>query len=135
MKGTAARCGGRCASAGACVLALLLTACAQPVRPLYHWDTFPREQYEYLQRSGVSLTDQVRTLEAQAEKARGAGAALPPGFRAHLGMLKLGAGDADSARALWRAEIEAFPESAPYMQTLLKRLDGPAAPPPAGGRP
>jgi len=65
-------------------------------------------------------------MEAQAEKARAAGASLPPGFRAHLGMLKLSAGDADQARQLWQAEKTAFPESAPYMDQLLKRLDAPA---------
>lgn len=65
-------------------------------------------------------------MEAHAEKARAANAALPPGFRAHLGMLKLSAGDADQARQMWQAEKLAFPESTPYMDQLLKRLDAPA---------
>jgi hypothetical protein len=89
------------------------------------WGTFSRMQYDALLTPGVSSSDQISAMEAQAEKARGAGAALPPGFRAHLGMLKLDAGDVDRARELWQAEKAAFPESAPYMDQLLKRLDAP----------
>ena len=90
------------------------------------WETFPKLQYEALLRAGVPPVEQVVVLEAQAEKARASGAALPPGFRAHLGMLKLSAGDADRARQLWMAEKTAFPESAPYMDQLLRRMDAPA---------
>jgi hypothetical protein len=104
--------------------ALALAACAQQgPGPLYLWDTFPKNQYDSLLRNGASPVEQITSLEAQAEKARAAGAALPPGFRAHLGMLKLSVGDAGRARELWLAEEEAFPESAPYMNQLLKRLD------------
>ena len=101
--------------------------CANKARPpLYMWETFPKLQYEALLRAGVPPVEQVVVLEAQAEKARASGAALPPGFRAHLGMLKLSAGDADRARQLWMAEKTAFPESAPYMDQLLRRMDAPA---------
>ncbi len=105
----------------------LLAGCAHKApAPLYMWETFPKMQYETLLRPGVTPVEQVGAMEAQAEKARAAGAALPPGFRAHLGMLKLSAGDVDQARQLWQAEKAAFPESTPYMDQLLKRLDAPA---------
>ncbi|HEY9067582.1 MAG TPA: DUF4810 domain-containing protein [Burkholderiaceae bacterium] len=114
----------RCAL-GICVA--LLAGCAHKAAPpLYMWETFPKMQYDTLQRPGAAPLEQVSAMEAQAEKARATGAALPPGFRAHLGMLKLSAGDADRARELWQAEKVAFPESAPYMDQLLKRLDAPA---------
>ena len=106
--------------------ASLLAGCATQVPPLYQWDSFPRQQYAMLLRDGAGSQDQIQELESQAEKARGASARLPPGFRAHLGMLYLGAGNADRARELWLAEKAAFPESAPYMDQLLQRLDGPA---------
>jgi hypothetical protein len=79
-------------------------------------------------REGTSPETQIQALEAHAEKARAANAALPPGFRAHLGMLHLATGNAGGARQMWQAEKLAFPESASYMDTLLKRLDAPAAP-------
>ena len=108
------------------VAVVLLTGCAnQGAKPLYLWDSFPKQQYSALLREGSSPEEQIRVLEAQSEKARAANAALPPGFRAHLGMLYLNAGNPDQARTLWLAEKNAFPEAAPYMDQLLKRLDKP----------
>lgn len=110
---------------GGCVA--LLVGCAQRgLAPLYMWEAFPKQQYDTLLRAGVSPLEQVGVMEAHVEKARAAGAALPPGFRAHLGMLKLSLGDADQARQLWQAERAAFPESASYMDQLLKRFETPA---------
>jgi hypothetical protein len=110
---------------GTCIA--VLAGCAHKAPPpLYMWEAFPKMQYDTLLRPGVTPVEQVSAMEAQAEKARAAGAALPPGFRAHLGMLKLSGGDVDQARQLWQAEKAAFPESTPYMDQLLKRLDAPA---------
>lgn len=103
-----------------------LVGCATAPKPLYYWESFPKQQYSMLLREGASADEQIRALEAQAEKARATSAALPPGFRAHLGMLYLGAGNPQRARELWTAEKAAFPESSPYMDRLLKRLDSPA---------
>lgn len=106
---------------------VLISACANKAQPpLYLWESFPKMQYDTLLQHGIPPLEQTAAMEAQVEKARATGAALPPGFRAHLGMLKLAAGDADQARQFWRAEKEAFPESTPYMDQLLKRLDAPA---------
>lgn len=105
----------------------ILAGCAHRPGPMYMWEAFPKQQYEALQREGASPEDQIRALQAHAEKARAAGAALPPGLRAHLGMLYLATGNAVQAREAWNAEKTAFPESAPYMNQLLKRLDAPAA--------
>lgn len=105
---------------------LVLAGCAAPVPPMYMWEAFPRQQYDQLIRQGSVPGQQVKALEAHAEKARAANASLPPGFRAHLGMLHLDDGNADRARDLWQAEKAAFPESAPYIDQLLKRLDSTA---------
>jgi hypothetical protein len=110
----------------AAVVVMSLGACAQRQAPLYLWDAFPRQQYAALQGANVNLLEQVTKLEAQAAKARTSNAALPPGFRAHLGMLKLSLGDPEQARQLWLAEKLAFPESAIFMDRLLQRLDRPA---------
>jgi hypothetical protein len=107
-------------------IAVLAGCAAQGPPPLYIWETFPRQQYDSLLGVGFDPAEQIRLLEAHAEKARGANAALPPGFRAHLGMLHLGAGNIDRARELWQAEKLAFPEATPYMDQLLNRLAAPA---------
>ena len=104
----------------------MLVGCATPVPPLYMWETFPRQQYDRLLRESSVPDQQIQLLDAHAQKARAANASLPPGFRAHLGMLKLAVGDVDSGRRLLQAEKSAFPEAAPYMDRLLKQLDGPA---------
>ena len=106
--------------------AAALVGCATPTPPLYLWGEFPKMQYEALRANGTPSAQRMVDIEAHREKAAAAHAALPPGFRAHLGMLKLANGDAGQARALWQAEKTAFPESTPYMDQLLKRLDAPA---------
>jgi hypothetical protein len=103
-----------------------LTGCVQAPKPLYLWESFPRQQYDTLLREGVSPQEQIQAMEAHAQKARASAAALPPGFRAHLGMLYLSAGDPDAARQAWEAEKSAFPESAPYIDSLLKKMSTPA---------
>ncbi|OYV00352.1 MAG: DUF4810 domain-containing protein [Burkholderiales bacterium PBB5] len=114
---------------GLALTVVVLAGCAQRgPAPLYLWESFPRQQYDLLLRDGISPADQIQALEAHAEKARAAQAALPPGLRAHLGLLYLNAGNAGQARALWTAERQAFPESAPYIDQMLKRLDGQAKP-------
>lgn len=105
----------------------VLAGCATRTPPLYAWGDFPKMQYEALRSNGAAAGDRMLAMEAHMQKAAASQAALPPGFRAHLGMLKLAGGDPAQARALWQAEKSAFPESAPYMDQLLKRLDAPAS--------
>lgn len=112
----------------AALTAVVLAGCAQKgPGPLYMWEGFAKQQYEALLRGGAPGGEQIAALEAHAEKARVAGAALPPGFRAHLAILKISVGNPDEARRLLNAEKVAFPESAPYMDQFLKRLDAPAS--------
>lgn len=99
-----------------------LAGCASQVKPLYLWESFPRLQYSTLQRSESDPTDQIQKMEAHATKAKASNSALPPGFRAHLGMMYMNAGNTDAAIEMWKAEKAAFPESAPYMDQLLRRM-------------
>jgi hypothetical protein len=108
--------------------AFLAGCAAKGPGPLYLWESFPKQQYAVLLKSGADPTQQIQTLTAQAEKARLTNAALPPGFRAHLGMMELSVGNTVRARELWEAEKAAFPESTPYMDQLLKRLESPTKP-------
>lgn len=110
-----------------CAAIVLLVGCTHAPKTLYMWESFPRQQYDTLLRAGTGFDSQIHHLQAHTEKARANGAALPPGFRAHLGMLYLSAGNVDEARNLWEAEKTAFPESSPYMNQLLKRLNAPAS--------
>lgn len=106
----------------AATVAATAVGCAQSPQPLYHWDGYQRQLYEHFKADASGPEEQLQILLSQAEKARGAGAALPPGFRAHLGMLYLELGRADEARQQFESEKAAFPESATYMDFLLKRM-------------
>lgn len=103
--------------------AALLGGCANQVKPLYHWEGYQRQVYESLKGDGTSPNEQYAALKTQADKARSAGLALPPGFRAHLGILLLRMGQSDEARAQFEAEKAAFPESAAYMDFVLKSMN------------
>jgi hypothetical protein len=109
---------------GVLVVAASLAGCATPTAtPLYAWDSFTQQQYASLLREGASPVEQIAAMNAAADRARATNGRLPPGFRAHLGMLNLSVGNVTAARELWQAERAAFPEGAAYMDSLLKRLD------------
>lgn len=101
---------------------LLIAGCAKPPATLYQWDGYQRLVYEYLNGDGRPQPQQLDELQAQAEQARAGGRALPPGFRAHLGLLHIQQGSLDQARQMLEAEKAAFPESTPYMDFLLGRM-------------
>lgn len=102
-----------------------VVGCAQAPKRLYYWDGFQAQLYEYFKGDGSSPEEQLRVLNAQAERARGSGAALPPGFHAHLAMIYLRLGRDGEAKQELEAEKASFPESSQYMDFLLKRMTVP----------
>jgi hypothetical protein len=103
----------------------VLVGCAPAPARLYHWEGFQGQLYEYFKGDGSSPEEQLRILDAQVQKARAGGAALPPGFRAHLAMIYLRLGRDGEAKQELEAEKATFPESAQYMDFLLKRMTAP----------
>lgn len=109
------------------VSSVLLAGCASREPSLYYWGSFQDQQYHYLLHEDATVDEQIRELEAMAERASAEHRALPPGFRAHLGLLHLEAGRPGQARELWQAEMAAFPESAPFIsRQLIGKLDAAA---------
>jgi hypothetical protein len=104
---------------------LLVGGCAQQPKPLYMWDSFPRQLYEYMRGDGSGLVEQLTALERQAGLAQTSGEKLPPGARAHLGLVYLKLGRDSDARRKFEEERSAFPESAPFMDFLLARMGAP----------
>jgi len=107
-----------------CLIALstlLLTACAgSGKRSLYAWGDYPDRTYTYLKGEEQGWRDDITALEEQARKAEADRWDLPPGFRAHLGLLYLKSGQPDLAIGYFQAEKKAFPESATFMDFQLK---------------
>lgn len=111
----------RLAALGAALLALmLLPGCANKAPPsLYAWGPYESQVAAHFR--GEDARAQLQLLEQHAQAAEAAHVALPPGYRAHMGMLYATLGrDTDFVAAL-EAEKRHFPESAPYMDSLLKK--------------
>ncbi len=106
---------------------LALVGCAQPPKPLYQWEGYQPALYQHLKSDGADSGAQIQKLEAQLQKNAATGAVTPPGMRAHLALLYTRAGDDVAARRLLEEERASFPESAAYVDFLLKPKNKDAA--------
>jgi len=97
----------------------LLAACAQAPKTLYQWEGYQPQVYEHFK--GQSPQQQITELEKGLERIAAKGNVPPPGYRAHLGMLYAETGRDDLALQQLQAEKAAFPESAAYIDFLLKK--------------
>lgn len=95
-----------------------LTGCVQQPKSLYQWGSYQPELYEYFK--GESKEAQVAKLEEDLQKIRSSNATPPPGYHAQLGMLYGSLGKDDQMVQELRTEKALFPESATYMDFLLK---------------
>lgn len=101
--------------------ALLLAGCAAPTTPpLYQWNGYQPQVYEYF-KGKTSPQEQIDALEKALHEIRAKGNKPPPGFHAHLGMLYASVGNGQQAAQEFQAEKDLFPESAAYMDFLMKK--------------
>lgn len=128
---TLARAGRGLAIAAVVAAAGLLSACVQQPKPMYSWQAYQPSVYAYLKDDGADTAVQAQALEKNIETARAANVELPPGFRAHLGMLYLKMGDGDKGIEQMQGEKVAFPESTPFMDFLMRNVGKPQAEPEA----
>ena len=105
----------------------LLAACAQEPKTLYTWQAYQPNVYAYLKDDGADYLEQIAAFERNIETARTSNQTLPPGFRAHLGLLYLKTCDPDKGMAQLEAEQAAFPEAAPFMAYLMRNAKPRAA--------
>ena len=104
------------------LVAVLASGCAhQGPKPLYYWGSYQNQMYGHF-KGEKGPDEQIQALEADAEKASSEGLTLPPGYRAHLGMLYGETGRTDKMASNLQAEKERFPESAGFMDFLLKHF-------------
>jgi hypothetical protein len=103
----------------ALALAAFLAGCASGPETLYSWGSYQAQVYSHLQ--GGDRQAQIEALEADLEKISASGKTPPPGFFGHLGLLYAETGTDAKAVASFEAEKARFPESAPFMDFLLKK--------------
>lgn len=104
--------------AGALLGSVLLAGCSGP-KTLYQWETYQTQTYEYF-KGEEAREAQVEALERDLQKIKSTGKAVPPGYHAHLGMLYADLGKDDQMVQQFNTEKALFPESARYMDFLLK---------------
>ena len=120
----------RAVAVGGLALAAL-TGCATQPRPLYYWGEYQSQQYAYFKKQDTPQA-QLAKLDETANKAASQNLPLPPGFNAHLGLLYLQSGQGGKAQMAFQTEKARFPESAAYMDFLLKK---PVSSPPVSAKP
>ena len=104
------------------VLSLVLVAgCASP--SIYYWGDYEDLLYtSYVKPSEATPERQIKSLEADLQKAKGKGLAVPPGLHAHLGFLYYQTGNFGKAGEHFEIEKLRFPESSTLMDRFLRKI-------------
>lgn len=98
----------------------LLAGC-QAHRPLYYWGNYETLVYQsYVSPEKAPPERQIEKLNEDVQKASAANLSVAPGVHAHLGYLHYRLGHLDQATKEFDLERKLFPESATFIDTLLK---------------
>lgn len=100
---------------------VLLAGCATPPKQLYQWEGYQPQVYDYLRGQADGPEAQIIKLEEGLQKIHASGKTPPPGYHAHLGLLYAQIGKEDQVAQQFQTEKTLFPESATYMDFLLKK--------------
>lgn len=103
---------------------LLLSGCATKTQQLYYWGDYQAQVYGYFTKD-TGVAEQIASLEAGLEKARASGRPVPPGYLAHLGILYAQDEHPDQMRKYFDDEKTLYPESAAYIDFLLRKYKQP----------
>ncbi|EKZ95759.1 DUF4810 domain-containing protein [Cupriavidus metallidurans] len=99
---------------------LVLAGCASGPKPLYQWEGYQTQVYQYLKDGAKE--EQVLALESGLDKMKAKGGSPPPGYHAQLGMLYLNLGKGDQMVKEFQTEKTLFPEATPYMDFLMRNV-------------
>jgi hypothetical protein len=102
--------------------AVFLSGCAPTHQTLYYWGDYQTQVYGHFAKEN-GPEEQIAKLEAGLEKARASGKPVPPGYNAHLGILFALGEHADQMRKYFEAEKQLYPESAAYIDFLLRKFN------------
>ncbi|KMV69281.1 lipoprotein [bacteria symbiont BFo1 of Frankliniella occidentalis] len=104
---------------GVACAALIVVGCAQKKQSVYYWGDYQSSLYSYYQRD-KSPEQQIESLNAIVEQAKAKNKPVPPGLHAQLGLLYVDTSRPDLAFQQFNAEKTQFPESAAYMDFLMR---------------
>jgi hypothetical protein len=101
-----------------------VSGCVTKQQPLYYWGGYQTQIYGHF-KGEKAPEEQILVLEQVQERAAADNKALPPGFRAHLGMLYGQTGRSERLVEELENEKKQFPESSAYVDFLLKKVKKP----------
>jgi hypothetical protein len=102
------------------LLGTLVVSCSPKTR--FVWGNYENSLYRYYKNP--ETRDQYKaSLEKAVEKGQSEGK-LAPGLMAELGYLALEDGESTVAVNYFEQEMQAFPESRPFMQKVILRIKG-----------
>jgi hypothetical protein len=107
---------------GLVVLAVAGLGCAQG-SALYRWGIYEDLLYDMYKHPGTAdPATQVAKLREDIARTESEGRRVAPGIHAHLGYMYYLQGNAAAAEGEFRKERDLFPESAPLMDGMLRRM-------------
>lgn len=111
-------------SVAGCLLALMfLSACVQQAKPLYYWGDYENLLYSmYTEPGSADPEMQIQKLTTDIQQAHAKDLPIAPGIHAHLGYMYVLQGNVDSAKAEFLKEKQLYPESAEFIDGMLKRM-------------
>ncbi|MBK4784120.1 MAG: DUF4810 domain-containing protein [Pantoea sp. Pent] len=105
----------------ALIAAGVLAGCApKGPEPIDYWGDYQQQVYSYYQKDS-DPQKQIDALNLDIEKAKAVNKPVAPGLHAQLGLLYAKNGNTDKAFSQFALEKQLFPESAPYMDFLMKK--------------
>jgi hypothetical protein len=106
---------------GLCAALLVATlAGCQSTKPLYHYGSYQSNVYEFFKNEDGSASNEIAELEKTLQDSAARQQPAGPGLYAHLGYLYIQSGQTDTGIDFLLKEKELYPESAQYIDFLLK---------------
>jgi len=104
---------------------LVISGCATQKPLIYRWGEYEQLVYEMYAAPGKAEPGaQVTKLSEDVERTLAEGKRVPPGVHAHLGYMYYIQGNEGAAINEFATEQKLFPESAVFIDGILKRLQG-----------
>jgi hypothetical protein len=109
----------------AILIPLLFVGCASNYKSLYNWDAYSTQTYKYVKGGNEEDTEKLfevyqKVIDGQDGTIRGT---IPPGVCADYGYLLIKAGRVEEGKALLRKEMELYPESAQFMNGIIRKVE------------
>src|SRR5262245_60201268 len=102
----------------ALALAVTLAGCTSP---LYDWGQYEDSLWR-MQTEKFSPEKEAKVLSEEIDATLAKGRRVPPGKLATLGFFYYQSGDREAARACFQREKELYPESAGFVDGMIRRM-------------